>query len=207
MGSLFFFQLTQSFEPHYGPGIDSASNRNEYQEFSGGKWRPARKADNLTVICELQCTENVGASTSHNPLGLHGLLHGYLSLYVLVWFFSKCDTINLNSKWWHPVYLVHNIRYNYMSSTSCANFSWNQVTTMTPPTNANKDKSVPMYHHSFIVRKFVFVYIRRYYCYVDVVIQWKYIIHKERSRIFTLALILILAIVTREYFDFFFYTC
>ena len=25
------FSLTQSFRPHYGPGIDSASNRNEYQ--------------------------------------------------------------------------------------------------------------------------------------------------------------------------------
>jgi hypothetical protein len=35
--------------------VDSAINRNEYQEFScggGGKDRPARKADNLTAICE-----------------------------------------------------------------------------------------------------------------------------------------------------------
>jgi hypothetical protein len=28
------FQLNQSFEPHYGPGVDSASNRNKYQESS-----------------------------------------------------------------------------------------------------------------------------------------------------------------------------
>jgi len=28
--------LTQSFQPHYGPGVDSASNRNEYQEYSWG---------------------------------------------------------------------------------------------------------------------------------------------------------------------------
>jgi len=27
------FLLTQSFWPHYGPGVDSASNRNEYQEY------------------------------------------------------------------------------------------------------------------------------------------------------------------------------
>ena len=27
------FSLTQSFRPQYGPGIDSASNRNEYQEY------------------------------------------------------------------------------------------------------------------------------------------------------------------------------
>jgi hypothetical protein len=27
------FSLTSSFRPHYGPGVDSASNRNEYQEY------------------------------------------------------------------------------------------------------------------------------------------------------------------------------
>jgi hypothetical protein len=27
------FSLTQFFLPHYGPGVDSASNRNEYQEY------------------------------------------------------------------------------------------------------------------------------------------------------------------------------
>jgi hypothetical protein len=27
------FPLTQSFQPHYGLGVDSASNRNEYQEY------------------------------------------------------------------------------------------------------------------------------------------------------------------------------
>ena len=26
------FSLTQSFRTHYGPGVNSASNRNEYQE-------------------------------------------------------------------------------------------------------------------------------------------------------------------------------
>jgi hypothetical protein len=36
----------------------------------GGKGRPARGADNLTAIC----LENGGASTSHNSMGLHGLL-------------------------------------------------------------------------------------------------------------------------------------
>jgi len=27
------FSLTQSFRSHYGPGVDSASNRNDYQEY------------------------------------------------------------------------------------------------------------------------------------------------------------------------------
>jgi hypothetical protein len=47
------FQLTLSFQPHYCPGVDSASNRNEYQESLWGvKGGPARKADNVTAICE-----------------------------------------------------------------------------------------------------------------------------------------------------------
>jgi len=25
--------MTQSFRPHFGPGVDSASNRNGYQEY------------------------------------------------------------------------------------------------------------------------------------------------------------------------------
>jgi hypothetical protein len=40
--------------------------------FLGGKGRPARSADNLIAICELIVyRQNVGASTSHNPIGLH----------------------------------------------------------------------------------------------------------------------------------------
>jgi hypothetical protein len=41
----------------------------------GGNGRPARKAHNLTAIRELS-RENVRASMSHNPMGLHGLLQG-----------------------------------------------------------------------------------------------------------------------------------
>jgi hypothetical protein len=50
-----YFQFTQSFQLHYGPGVDSASNRNEYQESSweGSKAQRACKADNLTANCEL----------------------------------------------------------------------------------------------------------------------------------------------------------
>jgi hypothetical protein len=50
------FSNLSTFQPHYGPGMDSASNRNEYQECSwnilGGKGRLERKADNLTAIYE-----------------------------------------------------------------------------------------------------------------------------------------------------------
>ena len=43
-----FFIDIKSFRSHYGPGVDSASNRNEYLEhFLGVK---AADADNLTTI-------------------------------------------------------------------------------------------------------------------------------------------------------------
>jgi len=32
-GVIGFFIYIEFFRPHYGPGIDSASNRNEYQEY------------------------------------------------------------------------------------------------------------------------------------------------------------------------------
>jgi hypothetical protein len=44
---------------------------------SGGAGRPARKADNLIAT---DCVENVVPSTSHNSLGPHGLLEGWIYL-------------------------------------------------------------------------------------------------------------------------------
>jgi len=46
------FSLTQSFRPHYGPEVVSASNRNEYLEYFLGRGdrRPVCRADNLTTF-------------------------------------------------------------------------------------------------------------------------------------------------------------
>jgi hypothetical protein len=44
------------------------------RKIPGGKGRPARKADNLTAICQPIGLWNVGASTFHNTMDLHGLL-------------------------------------------------------------------------------------------------------------------------------------
>jgi len=48
------FSLTQFFQPYYGPGVDSTSNRNEYQEyFLGGK---GCRCIGLTTLCA-ECLE------------------------------------------------------------------------------------------------------------------------------------------------------
>jgi hypothetical protein len=39
------------------------------------KVRRVRRPDNLTAICE-PTVDNVGSLTSHNPIGLQGLLQG-----------------------------------------------------------------------------------------------------------------------------------
>jgi len=49
---LWSFSLTKSFQPHYGPGVDSASNINEYQEyFLGGKGGRCVKLTTLPPSC------------------------------------------------------------------------------------------------------------------------------------------------------------
>ena len=50
--SLEFFIDIKSFRSHYGPGVDSACNRNEYQEHFLGVKAAGAKADNLTnILC------------------------------------------------------------------------------------------------------------------------------------------------------------
>jgi len=48
--SLKFFIDIKSFRSHYGPGVDSVSNRNVYQEHFPGVKAAGAKADNLTTI-------------------------------------------------------------------------------------------------------------------------------------------------------------
>jgi hypothetical protein len=46
----------------------------------GGKRRPSRKMTTLSLSVSRFSRENVGTSTSHSPMGLHGLLQGYIYL-------------------------------------------------------------------------------------------------------------------------------
>jgi hypothetical protein len=73
------FSLTQSIRPHYGNGVDSASNRNEYQEyFLGDKVGRCVWWDNITaIICRLSW--NLGPSTSWKTQGLPRPVQGLIS--------------------------------------------------------------------------------------------------------------------------------
>jgi hypothetical protein len=71
----FFFQFTQSFQPNCGSWVYSASNRNKYLKIFLGEGRG--RCVSLTN-CHLwaDCLDNVGSSTCHIPIGVHGLLQG-----------------------------------------------------------------------------------------------------------------------------------
>jgi len=71
----------KSFRLHYGPGVDSASNRNEYQEyFLGGKG--GRCVRMTTYHHPVPLSRYLGTLTSWNPLGPSGTVTGLLYLYL-----------------------------------------------------------------------------------------------------------------------------
>jgi hypothetical protein len=74
--------MSMSGRIHYGPRVGSASNRSEYLETSWGGggvkcgWRV--RPETYRPLCAY-CLGIVGAVTSYNPMGLHGLLDGQIS--------------------------------------------------------------------------------------------------------------------------------
>jgi hypothetical protein len=58
------------------------------EKLPGGKERLVRETDNLTAIWA-DCLENVGASTSHNLLGLHGLLRAGFTLFIYLFIYAS----------------------------------------------------------------------------------------------------------------------
>jgi hypothetical protein len=73
---IFFFNLPNPFSRTMAL-VDSASNRNEYQESSCGE-KGGRRVGLTTSPPSVSrlSRQNVGTSTSHNPMGLRGLLQG-----------------------------------------------------------------------------------------------------------------------------------
>ena len=121
MVSLEFFIDIKSFRSHYGPGVDSASNRNEYQEyFLGGK---GGRCVRLTTYHHfVPLSRNLGTLTSWNPLGhsrpVTGLI--YLYLYVLknAVFITKLVTfffdVNLSKVSEHDMFRRQSTNYSHM---------------------------------------------------------------------------------------------
>jgi hypothetical protein len=71
----FFFNLPNPSSCTMALGSTQPLTEMSTRNFPGGKKRPARRADNLAAIYG-RMSENVGASTSRNPKGLHGLYSG-----------------------------------------------------------------------------------------------------------------------------------
>jgi hypothetical protein len=71
-----FFNLTNPSSRTMALGSTQPLTEMSIRNIPGGEGRPARKADNLTAICEPIVYKNVGASTPHSPMGLHGPLQG-----------------------------------------------------------------------------------------------------------------------------------
>jgi hypothetical protein len=71
-----FFNLPNPSSRTMAPGSTQPLTEMSTRNIPGGEGRPAHKADNLTAICELIVYKNVGASTSHSPMGLHSPLTG-----------------------------------------------------------------------------------------------------------------------------------
>ena len=92
-----FFIDIKSFRSHYGPGVDSASNRNEFQEyFLGGKGGPCVRL--TTYHHHVPLSRNLGTSTSWNPLGPSGPVTGLIYLYVLLYVASGHISVNFQNR-------------------------------------------------------------------------------------------------------------
>jgi predicted transcriptional regulator len=75
-----FFIDIKSFQSHYGPGVDSASNRNEYREYFQGV-KSGRCVRLTTYHHPVPLSRNLGTLTSWKPLGLSRPVMGLLYLY------------------------------------------------------------------------------------------------------------------------------
>ena len=95
MVSLKFFIDIKSFRSHYGPGVDSASNRNEYQEhFLGSKGGRCARLTTLPLSCAFVTKSgNLNLLETSGHLGaVMGLIYLYLLSYQINYWHRKQPT-------------------------------------------------------------------------------------------------------------------
>ena len=90
-----YFIDINSFRSNYGPGVDSASNRNEYQEFFLGV-KSGRCVRLTTYHHPVPLSRNLGTLTSWNPLGLSRPVMGLLYLYIYTYTYTHTQTSGAN---------------------------------------------------------------------------------------------------------------
>jgi hypothetical protein len=76
--------------------------------FQWDKARPARKAWKPNRHLWADCLDNVGSSTAHNPMGLHGLLKG-IALILLMLTASYIGDLKQLSNWYDFLVTMENI--------------------------------------------------------------------------------------------------
>ena len=91
--------MNESFRTQYGPGVDSASNRNEYQEyFLGGKGGRCIGLTTLPLSCA-DCLRNLGASAYWNLKVLSRPVMGLLYLDIMFRKATDISGIALRDVW------------------------------------------------------------------------------------------------------------
>ena len=121
-----FFIDIKSLRSHYGPGVDSASNRNEYQEyFLGGKGGQCVRL--TTYHHPVPLSRNLGIITSWNPLGhsrpVMGLL--YLYLFTITTFYLLLEELILSFilfvlRTYKDNFPIHNYLFGFYNARATA---------------------------------------------------------------------------------------
>ena len=105
----------ESFQPHYGPGVDSTSNRNKYQEyFLGGKSGLRVGLTTLPPSCA-ECLEIWEAQLPGTLRAVMGLLYFYTTI-LRALFHSTDRDIGVSGKSWRK-YQVSSLTYSVISFT------------------------------------------------------------------------------------------
>ena len=93
------FSLTQSFQQHYGPGVDSASNRNEHQEyFLEGKGGRCVGLTTLPPSCA-NCLETWEPQPPGTLRACTGIAFAFLC--TLKWLYNICNILQGNANLTH----------------------------------------------------------------------------------------------------------